>query len=251
MRSDVLLPQDSMAWGRREAHGAAVRRDFVIHCNGRRVPGCLWHPEPCADPLPLVLIGHGGSGHKRCSGVLDIVDALLAVGGFAACAIDGPVHGERRATFAEGTVVRDEFRVLWAQGGSIDGMVEDWRVVLDAMCELDVVDADAVGWYGLSMGTAFGLPLIAADTRIRAAVVGMWGTSRPGSERLASDAPRIAARTLFQVKWDDPLFTREGQFEIFDLIGSPAKQLNCYPGGHVDPAGPQLEDAVAFLRGAL
>ena len=53
------------------------------------------------------------------------------------------------------------------------------------------------------------------------------------------------------MKWDDPLFTRSGQFELFDGMGSAEKQLNAYPGGHVDPAGAQLDDAVTFLTRAL
>ncbi len=219
---------------------------FHIDREGRRVPGCLWQPSPAEGLAALVLISHGGSGHKLSAVVTDMVAPLLARG-FAACAIDGPVHGERRSSFAEGPAVRDEFRALWAEGGSIAPMVADWRATLDLVSVQEGIDSHRIGWYGLSMGAAYGIPLLAADARIGVAVTGMWGSCRPGSAQLVVDAARIAVPTLFQQKWDDAVFTREGQLDLFDRIGTADKQLNVYPGGHTDPVGAQLDDAVNFL----
>src|SRR5690606_38132895 len=118
-----------------------------------------------------------------------------------------------------------EFRALWARGDSVDPMVADWKATLDALSGRDEIDITRIGWYGLSMGTAYGIPLVAADKRISASVLGMWGVSRPeGSERLMADASKIVSNVMFQQKWDDPLFSREGQFELFDRLGSPDKQ---------------------------
>ncbi|NBO90176.1 MAG: hypothetical protein EBU77_11080, partial [Betaproteobacteria bacterium] len=80
--------------------------------------------------MPLVLVGHGGSGHKTSALVLDIVKRLLPAG-IAVAAIDGPVHGQRREVFVDGPVVRDEFRELWSQGGNVNAMVEDWQAALN------------------------------------------------------------------------------------------------------------------------
>lgn len=240
--ADIVWHKPAMA-----SDGMVARR-FVLNRGGAQVPGMLWMPEESpAASVPLVLACHGGSGHKQSAVVLDMVQALQERGSFAVCAIDGPVHGDRREVFDEGPTVRDEFRALWAAGGSIAGMVSDWQEALDAMLALPTIDKKAVGWYGLSMGAAYGIPLLAADPRIRVAVTGMWGSCRPGSEPLVLDAPRIQGQVLVQMKWDDPLFTREGQLHLFDRVGTQNKQLNVYPGGHTDPKGPQLEDAVAFL----
>ena len=157
---------------------------------GRTVPAMCWVPEGLTK-RPLVLVGHGGSGHKDSQLVRDAALPLVERHGFVVAAIDGPVHGDRRATFADGPAVRDEFRELWARGDSIAPMLADWRATLDALCAWPVVDPTAIGWYGISMGTAYGLPFVASEPRIRAAVLGMWGTCRVASERLADDAPRI------------------------------------------------------------
>ncbi|MCJ0762702.1 alpha/beta hydrolase [Variovorax terrae] len=222
-------------------------REFTLDVAGRRVPARLWSARQAAGPAPLVLVGHGGSGHKASQLVLDIAALLAGDHGFVVAAIDGPVHGARRASFADGPVVRQAFRELWAAGTSIDAMVDDWRAVTDVLCRLPEVDASALGWYGISMGTAYGIPVVAADARIRAAVLGMWGTCRAGSERLVTDGRRIGCPVLFQQKTDDEVFTPAGQADLYAQIGSERKELRLYPGRHTDPEGAQLADIAQFL----
>ncbi len=222
-------------------------RHIILDANGRRVPLAYWIPVDASGPCPLVLVGHGGSGHKTSSLVLDIVQRALPAG-IAVAAIDGPVHGERRQVFVDGPVVRDEFRELWSRGGDVDAMVQDWRAALDHLCQNASIDAGRVAWYGISMGTAYGLPVVAADPRIQAAVLGMWGTCRAPSERLVADAHRLTVPVLFQVKREDAIFTAAGQRDLFDHIASASKAFAEYDGGHVDPVGEQLDDIVRFVR---
>ncbi|MDO9279502.1 MAG: dienelactone hydrolase family protein [Polaromonas sp.] len=228
--------------------GTPIRvREFTLQVAGQPVPTRVWSSNMGASPAPLVLVGHGGSGHKASQLVIDIAEPLVKNHGFVVAAIDGPVHGARRAIFDDGVAVRQEFRDLWATGKSIDGMVNDWQAVIDFLGRLPEVNAEAVGWYGISMGTAYGLPLVAANPKIKAAVLGMWGTSRVASERLVIDAAHIHCPVLFQQKADDELFTSQGQSELFDAIASRNKTHRIYPGLHTDPKDEQLRDIEAFL----
>ena len=241
-----------MQWcGNPETKDGVTCRDFTLQVDGRKVPVALWTPAKPAGKCPLVLVGHGGSGHKKSQLVLDIALPLAGRHGIAVAAIDGPVHGDRRAVFADGLPVRDEFLALWKAGGSVDPMIADWRAAIDALCGLPEIDAGAIAWKGISMGTAYGLPLAAAEPRIRAAVLGMWGLSYPNSERLAADAPRVQCGVLFQQKWDDELFTRDSQISLFDLLGTPDKRLKVYMGPHKNPEGEQLQDIFDFLIARL
>ena len=52
---------------------------------------------------------------------------------------------------------------------------------------------------------------------------------------------------MFQRKRDDERFTPAGQEELFNALGSTDKELRVYPGGHVNPSGPQLQDGLEFL----
>jgi cephalosporin-C deacetylase-like acetyl esterase len=227
-----------------------AERSFTCSVEGRSVPVAVWLPMS-RQRSPLVLVGHGGTGHKRSDLVLDVVAPLVGEHGFAVAAIDGPVHGDRRSTPAAPAAVRDEFRALWEAGGSVEPMVADWRGVLDALCSFREIDASAIGYYGLSMGTAYGLPLLAREERIRAAVIGMWGTSRVNSERLVDDARRVHCPTMFSLQWDDELFTREGQFRIFDALATPRKHMSIHPGGHLNPDSARLDEIVHFLARQL
>jgi dienelactone hydrolase len=219
----------------------------AVFVAGRHIPAVAWTPAHRSGPRPLVLIGHGGSGHKTSQLVVDAAVPLVRDHGFVVAAIDGPVHGERRAVFDAGEKVRGEFRELWARGGSVEPMVEDWRATLDQLVAMPQVDPGAIGWYGISMGTAYGLPLVASERRIRAAVLGMWGTSRVNSQRLVDDARRVTIPVLFQRKASDEFFTPEGQEEVFDALAGADKELAVYEGGHIDPSGTQLDDLIAFL----
>jgi dienelactone hydrolase len=119
-----------------------------------------------------------------------------------------------------------------------DGMVDDWRATLDAVSQLDAIDADRIGYMGFSMGTRFGLPFVAADgDRLCCAVLGKNGMRQASAmanmaPRFERDAPNITVPVLFHVQWDDELFPRQGQFELFDLFGSHDKRLIAFPGPH-------------------
>lgn len=211
------------------AEGVSERRFDIARPSGR-VPGVLWTPEGATEPVPLVLLGHGGSGHKRDESRLERAHAYVRMHGIAAAAIDGPFHGERAA--ASGRQRYDE--------AVVDQMVGDWAATLDALLDLGEFDAERVGYGGVSMGTMFGLPFIVADGRVRCAVLGLCGLRSSAAteaslfERLARDAPRLACPTLFLMQWDDELFERESVLALFGLLGAEDKRLYANPGGHAE-----------------
>jgi dienelactone hydrolase len=226
-------------------------REFEVASGDHLVPVIVWTPTVAPDKVPLVLIGHGGSQHKSDTGITELAHRFVKKYGFAVAAIDGPIHGARRNTVLTGPAMQAEFRVMWEQDTRIDSMVKDWQIAIDALISLKEFDPNSIGWYGVSMGTSYGLPLVASDHRIKAALLGMWGTNYPNSQRLADDAPKILCPVLFQMKWDDQFFTREGQIDLFDRLGSEQKWLKVYMGGHVPVDGQQLDDIEDFLARKL
>jgi dienelactone hydrolase len=239
-----------MQWMADTIEGPLRRRRFTLDAAGRRVPGTVWTPAAAqAGSRPLVLVGHGGSQHRESDATLDVVRPLVEGHGFAVAAIDGPVHGDRRPDGGmDGGKVILDFRALWNENPGIDEMVGDWRATIDALLALPEVDPAAIGWFGVSMGTAYGLPLCAAEARIRAALLGMWGTSHAHGDRMLAEARKVHCPVLFQRKSGDERFTPGGQEELFSALASKEKTLRVYEGGHVNPAGAQLQDALDFLR---
>jgi len=222
------------------------QRRFVVRRGTREIPGLLWTPADASGPRPLVLICHGAGNTKREQYIVSLARRLVRHQGFAAAAIDGPVHGDRRADGSkDGATMFIEFAQLWAEDPQMtDEMVADWRATLDALEELDEVGREAVGWWGLSMGTILGIPVVAAEKRIVAAVLGLMGTRAPREDyrkRIIADAKQITCPVLFLMQWDDELMRRDDVLELFGEIASSDKRFHANPGGHVEVPGEEIE----------
>jgi dienelactone hydrolase len=231
--------------------GGVCQRGFAVERQGQVIPGVLWHPAAGSGPQPLVLIGHGGSGHKRNDRMVMLGRMFAADYGWCAAAIDGPVHGERGSV----TDANDpSYRAMWQRPEIVQDMIDDWKATLDALSDLDNVDPARVGYWGVSMGTMFGLPYVASDARVRVAVLGKAGMSGSSVRRSGIDtyfktfAPKVSIPVLFVVQWDDERFERQGQFDLFEHLGSQDKRLHAYPGQHADNAPEAFEVEAAFLK---
>lgn len=208
-------------------------RDFSVEVDGRVVPGVLWLPASGTGPRPLVLLGHGATRHKRIDYLVALGRRLANEHGFAVAAIDGPGHGDRRAPGHDDEVALfGAFLSEWTRAGTVDDMVADWRAAIDALRATDDVGDGPVGYWGLSMGTIYGVPLVAAEARIQVAVFGLMGLLGPTRDRLAADAPSVTCPVLFVQQWDDSMIPRSEVFELFDALGSVDKRLHAHPGDH-------------------
>jgi dienelactone hydrolase len=237
------------------SEGGVTERRFSLERASGIVPGIMWTPAQHERPLPLVLMGHGGSGHKRADRQLLLGRRFAGVSQMAAVAIDGPFHGDRVPVQLD----RRQYQEMMAAAGVdkvTDGMVDDWGATLEALSALDTINANRVAYLGFSMGTRFGLPYVAAaGGRLRCAVLGKNGVRQasPASAetnmapRFKQDAPKIMVPLLFHVQWDDELFSRDGQFELFDVLGAQDKRLIAFPGPHGAAAPAAVDAWCAFV----
>ena len=233
-------------------------RPFVVTREGDRLPGILWMPEHASGPVPLVLIGHGGQSEKRNPNGLALARRFVRRHGFAVAAIDAIDHGERGPiVVSEDPAGHPDYIALWKKPETFDRMVADWSATLDALVLHPGIDASRVGYWGLSMGTMLGLPFVAAEPRVKAAVLGLCGFAGRSAirgrfgERHRVDAPHVTVPTLFVVQWDDERFDRDGAFELFGLLGSADKRMHVYPGLHAE-VPPEGTDATReFLAAHL
>jgi hypothetical protein len=229
-----------MDWQSELSEQGVTERGFTLAVGEETVPGIVW--TPAERPVrATVLIGHGGTQHKRTPGVLSLARRLARHLDYASVAIDAPGHGDRREG-PEERVLPDEMRRRAAamtpeQVGEMTrrnaGAAGEWTATLDAIEKTDGINGP-FGYWGVSMGTAIGLPFVASDTRFTAAVFGLAGVgNRVGSERLAEAAKKVIIPVLFLFQWDDELMEREHGLALYDAFGSAEKTMHINPGGHI------------------
>jgi pimeloyl-ACP methyl ester carboxylesterase len=217
-----------------------VEREFLVN----DVPGVLWSPAAGAGHAPLVLMGHGGGLHKKTPALMSRARDAVTVHGFTVAAIDAPGHGDRTRTPAD-EQARDDMRAAVMSGDktrfesvsvgyaiSLAGRaVPEWRATLDALQRLPEIGLDAPIGYGggISLGTAIGIPLTAAEPRITAAI---FGGGFFVYDELLEAARRITIPVQFLMPWDDEYVARETTLALFDAFASEEKTLHANPGDH-------------------
>lgn len=215
-----------------------TERGFELTVDGERVPGILWSPEGAQGARPLLLIGHGGTQHKRIDTILSRARTFVRHHAYAVVAIDAPGHGDRvspeeaermRAARRQGRpqMTPERLREMAARNAQA---VREWKATLDAVQALDYVGTGPVGYWGVSMGTAIGVPFIASEPRIRAAVLGLAGSR---SEEFRETARRITIPIMFMCQWDDEVAPRDSCLALFEAFGSQEKSMHVNPGGHL------------------
>ncbi|WP_326943603.1 alpha/beta hydrolase [Amycolatopsis sp. NBC_01307] len=224
-----------------------LERDFTVG----DVPGVLWSPAAGGEHLPLVLMGHGGGTHKKAPAMTGRAERIVAGCGFAVAVLDAPGHGDRPRT------AHDEREIAVMQAAMAAGepvgpivvrynahlaeqAVPEWRAALDAL--QDAGFDGPVGYFGLNMGTAIGVPLTAAEPRIAAAVFGLFWP-----EPLAETAKRITIPIEFALQWDDEHIPREAGLALFDAFGSKEKSLHANAGAHKELPRFEADSAVRFF----
>ena len=224
-----------------------VERRFDVKGDSEVVPGILWTPDAPAGARPLVLVGHGGTGHKRMPYVLSLARRLVRHAGYAVAAIDGPGHGDRQSATSAETPDRPIARTFLADMAAVaDSMTADWTTTRRELSELDEVGDGPLGYWGLSMGTMFGAPLVAATPDVRCAVLGLMGTFNE-TDPWATAAPAIECPVLFLVQTDDELVPTAGALALFRAIGSQDKRLHAHPGAHSAVPIEEIEASEAFF----
>jgi dienelactone hydrolase len=242
-----------MRFTSRTSSDGVTEQLFTLTSTSGQIPGVLWTPEHATGHRPLILMGHGGGQYKQAPGIVGRARRFVADGGFAVAALDAPGHGDRPRSAEQGRIIA-ELRTRAQAGGELTPVaaalhnflagqaVPEWRAALDALQDVDHVGAGPVGYWGMSMGCGLGVPFVAAEPRVRAAVLGL-----NGAETSAEAAARITVPVEFLVQWDDRLVPRTASLALFDLFASAEKTLHANPGGHGDVPMFELDSALRFF----
>jgi len=220
-------------------------REFRIARSGKRdVTGAVWLPMSARSATTLICFGHGASGDRYqapiCSLAARFVDADLPV-----LSIDGPVHGLRQV----GEGGRNAFFPEFNRAESLKDMTDDWTCAISEVQQLPEVGIGKLAYFGLSMGSIFGIPLLAARADVTVATLGLVGVGSniPHSEELLTAAANISCPLLFLMQLEDELFERDGYLKVFDAFTAVDKRIHANPGLHPEIPGEEVDFAFDFL----
>ncbi|MGQ9729645.1 MAG: alpha/beta hydrolase [Candidatus Zipacnadales bacterium] len=218
--------------------------------NGQRVPALLGIPKVGEGPFPLMIVQHGLGGSKEVNYV-QMLSLGLAKAGYATLRIDAHSHGERGALPTGGNSLQVAMQMVQT-GGWVQSIV-DMRRAIDFAETQEQVDADRIGYLGISMGAIMGGVLCGVDERIDVAILvlggsfsgimpGLWAHIDPASY-IANFAPRPL---LMLNGKNDPLIPPAAAQALYDAAQEP-KRIVWYETGHMVPPIEAIQEVAAFL----
>jgi hypothetical protein len=221
-----------------------IERQLTIVSDESAIPCTIYEPE---NPIGLVLFGHGLSVDRFDQTVL--VPARLLAGKFNFTVIvpELPFHGER----ADKERSWDDFTVAWQSFWAGEGrgqILREWNRIYTFAKETDL----PIMFFGLSLGTQYGIMFLSQQFEIKAAVLGLFGSKPPPRSIVMNHcAPLVRAPVYFIQKLDDEIHPKETSLHLFESLGSEQKVLDASQGRHQSVSLESLNQSCSFLTGRI
>lgn len=160
--------------------------------SGDRVPAFLYIPNGEEKPRPAVLLQYGSGGNKSTFYIVAMGEQFAARG-FVVLTIDVPNRGERRNRDKSGQSL---WTALLASSGVLQQTMGDYSRAVDYLASRPEVDAERIGYAGISLGAITGIPFVAHDPRIKAVASIVGGANLLGMIKvpISKDVQAIASR---------------------------------------------------------
>ncbi len=207
------------------------------------IPMSVWTPEETTRGV--VLIGHG-LGVDRTHSTVQIPAAhLVEQLGVVVLAPDLPKHGVRREGPSGPAGIVAAWQAYWTSGGAA-ALRDEWLRV--AAFARERFAGARLGYFGLSLGTQYGVVLLSNAPQIAAAALGLFGSEPPPKSAIMNAcAPRVRCPVYFIQKRDDEIHPRPSTDHLYASLGSAEKVMDSSPGRHADVSPETFARACAFI----
>jgi alpha-beta hydrolase superfamily lysophospholipase len=218
-------------------------KEFAFEKN-RKVTGALWFPQETTKTL--ICLGHGASG-DRYQAPLSYLAGRFVAAGYPCLSIDGPVHGLRSV----GDGGRGAFFPDFQREESVIEMVEDWND--SVMVATELIGDCKLAYFGLSMGSIFGIPFVASRSDVVVSTLGLLGVvdQFPHGDEILRAAEKVSCPVLYLMQMEDELFNRDGYLRVFDALATKDKRLHANPGLHPEVPDEEVLFAFQFMRDVI
>jgi len=212
-----------------------------IECKGKTIPCSLYRVD---EPKGIALLGHG-LGVDRFDTTVLAPTRILNELGIHVIVPELPLHGDRQDKQLEWDEIVEQWQSYWANDGR-NLLLDEWQHIYaytQQRFSLPIV------YFGLSLGTQYGVLFLSNVTGVRGAVLGLFGSEPPPKSIVMNHcAPRVTVPTYFIQKMNDEIHSATATQHLYESLGSPSKILDSSLGQHKDVGADSIMKACDFLR---
>ena len=161
-----------------------------------RVPGFLYVPNDGLKKHPAVLLQYGSGGNKSTNYIVALGQQFVGKG-LVVLTIDSPHKGERRPKTGGGLMA------AFSEHGQFQWFCGDYSRAVDYLVTRPEVDADRIGYAGVSWGAITGVTFVAHDPRVKAMASIVGGGNFMGT---IADKVEMPAETIELARSFDPVY---------------------------------------------
>ena len=237
-----IMPAEIQWTDAKDNHDNPTREFRILRKDMRDITGALWLPETAVVGKTLICCGHGAYGDRYQAPISQLAECFVSAG-LPVLSLDGPVHGLRKV----GDGGRTAFFPEYQRDNSLVDMTADWSCAVEQIrSEMSI---GKLAYFGLSMGSLFGVPFVASRSDVSVAALGLMGVQPdfPHGETLLKAAALIECPIVFLMQLEDELFSRQGCLDIFDAFASKDKRLHANPGLHPEVPEEEIDFTFNFM----
>jgi len=142
---------------------------YSVH--DKKVTGLLSLPKISTSPLPVIILMHG-LGDNKSVDYVSYGNELFLKNGYAVLRIDFSQHGERKNDVYDFNLTGNYKH--WSRD-IVSQTVFDLRRVVDFIETRKELDAQRIGYYGISLGGITGTVFCGVESRVKVPIVALAG----------------------------------------------------------------------------
>ena len=207
------------------------------------IPCSMWSSTD--KPNGVVLLGHGLGVDRFDSTVRRPVEILAQEHNAMVVVPEIPLHGDRADLPYNTPDIVERWQQFWVSGG-IDLICQELNRVA-TFCE-ELFGQLPIAYFGLSLGTQYGIPFLAQSQNIRSAALGLFGSKpAPKTPVMNKYAPAIRCPVYFVQKLDDEIHPAATTTHLYSILGSSEKFLDSTSGKHRETSIKSIREACKFM----
>lgn len=229
--------------------------------HNQKVTALLTVPKTGTEPLPVIILMHG-AGDRKTVDYIETGNEYFLKSGYAVLRLDIANHGDRFVDDYDFSFT-DGYR-YWTRDIVIQ-TVFDLRRAVDFIQTRKELDADRIGYFGISLGGIIGTIFCGVEPRVKVPVIALGGGGMHlmfGMDALSDDTKDylsimepnnfveiIAPRPLLMINAENDDIVPPMMSKLMFSVANEPKEIIWYPARHHDiPIDKVYPDGIRWFQ---